>query len=137
MKKFSKGHHSSLNELNITPLLDLAFVLLVIFIIMTTASVQGAKVDLPKASATQSLAQPKTKVIAVSNDGHISLDAIPVSLSELDRKLRDAKAIQPDLPIIIKGDRATQYQRIMDVLDLCGRVGISSVGLAAQRTVGS
>ncbi len=125
------------DDINITPMLDLAYVLLVIFIIMTTASVQGAKVDLPKASATQSLAQPKTAVIAVSNEGQISLDAIPVSLSELDRKLRDRKAVQPDLPIIIKGDRATQYQKVMDVLDLCGRVGISSVGLAAQRVVGS
>ena len=125
------------DDINITPMLVLAYVLLVIFIIMTTASVQGAKVDLPKASATQSLAQPKTAVIAVSSDGLISLDAIPVSLSELDRKLRDRKAIQPDLPIIIKGDQATQYQKIMTVLDLCGHVGITSVGLAAQRVAGS
>jgi biopolymer transport protein ExbD len=125
------------DDINITPMLDLAYVLLVIFIIMTTASVQGAKVDLPKASATQSLAQPKTAVIAVSNEGQLSLDAIPVSLAELDRKLRDRKAIQPDVPIIIKGDRATQYQKIMDVLDLCGHIGISSVGLAAQHVVGS
>jgi biopolymer transport protein ExbD len=99
--------------------------------------VQGAKVDLPKASATQSLAQPKTKVISVSNEGQVFLDAIPVSLGELERKLRDEKAVQPDLPIIIKGDRATQYEKIMGVLDLCGRVGITSVGLAAQRVVGS
>jgi biopolymer transport protein ExbD len=125
------------DDINITPMLDLAYVLLVIFIIMTTASVQGAKVDLPKASATQSLAQPKTKVISVSNEGQVFLDAIPVSLGELERKLRDEKAVQPDLPIIIKGDRATQYEKIMGVLDLCGRVGITSVGLAAQRVVGS
>ena len=125
------------DDINITPMLDLAYVLLVIFIIMTTASVQGAKVDLPKASATQSLAQPKTKVISVSNEGQVFLDAIPVSLGELERKLRDQKAVQPDLPIIIKGDRATQYEKIMGVLDLCGRVGITSVGLAAQRVVGS
>jgi biopolymer transport protein ExbD len=125
------------DEINITPMLDLAYVLLVIFIIMTTASVQGAKVDLPKASATQSLAQPKTKLISVSTDGQFFLDAIPVSLPELESKLRDAKAITPDLPIIIKGDRAVQYEKVMAVLDLCSKVGISSVGLAAQRTVGS
>src|ERR1700733_6035954 len=101
------GDKDVYDEINITPMLDLAYVLLVIFIIMTTASVQGAKVDLPKASATQSLAQPKTKVISVSNEGQVFLDAIPVSLGELERKLRDQKAVQPDLPIIIKGDRAT------------------------------
>jgi biopolymer transport protein ExbD len=125
------------DDINITPMLDLAYVLLIIFIIMTTASVQGAKVDLPKASATQSLAQPKTAVISVSAEGQVFLDAIPVSLSELESKLRDAKAVTPDLPVIIKGDRATQYEKIMSVLDLCGHVGISSVGLAAQHVVGS
>ena len=125
------------DDINITPMLDLAYVLLVIFIIMTTAAVQGVKVDLPKASAAQSLSQPKTKVISVATDGQIFLDAVPVSLPELERKLRDAKAITPDLPVILKGDRAVQYEKIMAVLDLCGRVGISSIGLASQRIVGS
>jgi biopolymer transport protein ExbD len=125
------------DDINITPMLDLAYVLLVIFIIMTTASVAGVKVDLPKASAAQSLAVPKTKVISVSNQGQVFLDAVPVSMPELERKLRDAKAITPDLPVILKGDRAVQYERIMAVLDLCGHVGISSIGLASQRIVGS
>ena len=125
------------DEINITPMLDLAYVLLVIFIIMTTAAVQGVKVDLPKASAAQNLAQPKTKVIALTNQGQILLDAVPVSLPELERKLRDLKAITPDLPVILKGDRAVQYDRIMIVLDLCSRIGISSIGLASTRVPGS
>jgi biopolymer transport protein ExbD len=132
-----KSEDKPYDDINITPMLDLAYVLLVIFIIMTTASVQGAKVDLPKASATQSLAQPKTKVISVSSEGQLTLDAIPVSLAELEQKLRDLKSITPDLPVVIKGDRAVQYEKVMAVLDLCGKVGISSVGLAAQRIVGS
>lgn len=125
------------DDINITPMLDLAYVLLVIFIIMTTASVQGAKVDLPKASATVNLAQPKTAVIAVATDGGIFLNAIPVSMGELQSKLRDMKAITPDLPVVIKGDAAVQYQRVMSVLDLCSQLGISSVGLAAQHVNGS
>src|SRR6202034_3881620 len=125
------------DEINITPMLDLAYVLLVIFIIMTTAAVQGAKVDLPKGIAPQSLAQPKTKLISVSNEGQVFLDAIPVSLPELETRLRDAKAITPDLPIIIKGDRAVQYEKVTAVLDLCSKVGISSVGLAYQHVPGS
>jgi len=125
------------DDINITPMLDLAYVLVVIFIIMTTASVQGVKVDLPKGSSTVSLAVPKTKVIAVANDGQVFIDAIPVSLAELEAKLRDAKAVTPDLPIVLKGDRGVQYEKIMNVLDLCGHVGITSIGLAAQRTPGS
>ncbi len=125
------------DDINITPMLDLAYVLLVIFIIMTTASVQGVKVDLPHGSSTQSLAVPKTKVISVSNSGQIFMDAIPVSVGELEGKLRDAMAITPDLPVVLKGDRAVQYEKIMTVLDICGRVGIKSIGLASQHIAGS
>ncbi len=125
------------DDINITPMLDLAYVLVVIFIIMTTASVQGVKVDLPKGSSVVSLAVPKTKVIAVNSAGQVSIDAIPVSLAELEAKLRDAKATNPELPIILKGDRQSQYEKIMNVLDVCGHVGITSLGLAAQRTPGS
>jgi biopolymer transport protein ExbD len=125
------------DDINITPMLDLAYVLLVIFIIMTTASVQGMKVDLPSGSSVVSLAVPKTKVISINSAGQIFIDAIPVSLAELEAKLRDAKATTPDLPIVIKGDRQAQYEKIMNVLDVCGRVGITSLGLAAQRTPGA
>jgi biopolymer transport protein ExbD len=125
------------DDINITPMLDLAYVLLVIFIIMTTAAVQGIKVDLPMASSAQNLAQPKTKVIAVANDGQLSLDAVPVSLSELERLLRTGLAGDPKLPVILKGDRAVQYERIMAVLDLCTKIGISTIGLASQRANGS
>ncbi len=125
------------DDINITPMLDLAYVLVVIFIIMTTASVQGVKVDLPKGSSTVSLAVPKTKVISVANSGQVFIDAIPVSLAELGARLRDAKAITPDLPIVLKGDRGVQYEKIMNVLDLCGQVGITSIGLAAQRSAGN
>jgi len=71
------------DEINITPMLDLAYVLLVIFIIMTTASVQGIKVNLPKASDTPSLAKPKTKAITISDTGQVYLDTYPVTLDEL------------------------------------------------------
>jgi len=125
------------DDINITPMLDLAYVLLVIFIIMTTASVQGMKVDLPSGSSVVSLAVPKTKVISINSSGQIFIDAIPVSLAELEAKLRDAKATTTDLPIVIKGDRQAQYEKIMNVLDVCGRVGITSLGLAAQRTPGA
>lgn len=124
------------DDINITPMLDLAYVLMVIFIIMTTASVQGMKVDLPRASSATSLAVPKTKIISVSENGTISLDAVPMSLQELEQRLRDLRASQPDLPIVLRGDRAVQYEKVMAVLDIAARVGVQSIGLAAQRVVG-
>jgi biopolymer transport protein ExbD len=123
------------DEINITPMLDLAYVLLVIFIIMTTASVQGIKVTLPKASEAPALAKPKTKAISITADGTVYLDAYPVSLSELENLLRQYKARDPDLPVIIKADSTLQYQRVVDVLDLVGKLEITQLGLVTQRVV--
>ena len=121
------------DEINITPMLDLAYVLLVIFIIMTTAAVQGIKVDLPKASSTISLAKPKTKAITIDNKGDIFLDAYPVTLPDLESRLRTAKALDPDFPIVVKGDSVVQYQKVMDVLDLLRRLSLDHVGLVAGK----
>ncbi len=123
------------DDINITPMLDLAYVLLVIFIIMTTATVQGMKVNLPKASAAPSLAAQTTKAITVTNDGKIFLDTIPVSLAELEQRLVQQKSLTPQFPVVLRGDSQTQYQNVMDVLDLLGRLSITQVGLATKPLV--
>jgi biopolymer transport protein ExbD len=123
------------DDINITPMLDLAYVLLVIFIIMTTATVQGMKVNLPKASAAPSLASQTTKAITVTNEGRLFLDTIPVSLPELEQRLVQQKALTPEFPVVLRGDSQTQYQNVMDVLDLLGRLGITQVGLATKPLV--
>jgi biopolymer transport protein ExbD len=129
------GEKDVYDEINITPMLDLAYVLLVIFIIMTTATVQGIKVNLPKASAQPSLAENKTKAITISADGTVYLDTFPVTMTELENMLRQYKAANPNLPVIIKADAAIQYQRVVDVLDLLGRLEITQLGLVTQKIV--
>jgi biopolymer transport protein ExbD len=129
------GEKDVYDEINITPMLDLAYVLLVIFIIMTTATVQGIKVNLPKASAQPSLAENKTKAITISADGTIYLDTFPVTMQELENMLRQYKAANPSLPVIIKADSTIQYQRVVDVLDLLGRLDITQLGLVTQKIV--
>ena len=121
------------DDINITPMLDLAYVLLIIFIIMTTASVQGIKVDLPKASSSASLAKPKTKAITVADSGQVFLDAYPVTMDELESRLRTEKATNTEFPIVLKGDAAVQYQKVMDVLDLLRRLDLSQVGLVTGK----
>jgi len=127
------GDKDVYDDINITPMLDLAYVLMVIFIIMTTASVQGIKVNLPKASDTPSLAKPQTKAITITADGTMYLDTYPVSMPELESALRNAKAVNPNLPVIVKADSSIAYQRVVDVLDLLGRLDISQLGLVTQR----
>ena len=122
------------DDINITPMLDLAYVLLVIFILMCTASVQGMKVNLPQASqaAQAKLARPKTQAITVNNEGKYFLNTTPMSLQEITQQLTVAKAATPDLPVVIRGDTQTQYQAIMDVLTAVGNLGITQIGLATK-----
>jgi len=123
------------DDINVTPMLDLAYVLLVIFIIMTTASVQGIKVNLPKASASPSLAKPQTKAITIREDGQIFLDTYPVTMKELEDRLRQEKAVNPNFPVVIKGDAKVQYEKVVEILDLLGQLDITQLGLVTQRLV--
>ena len=123
------------DDINVTPMVDLYLVLLLIFIIMTTAGVQGVKVNLPKASAAASkkMDQPKIQAITVDNQGTIKLNATQVSsVAELEQKLAEVKSSTPDFPAVVRGDSQTQYQVIMDVLDVLGRLGVNQVGLATK-----
>ena len=123
------------DDINITPMLDVAYVLLLIFIIMTTATVQGIMVNLPKASSTPSLAKPQTKAVTIAQDGTIYLDTYPVTLQELESLLKQYKAVNPQLPVVVKADSQIAYQRVVDVLDIMGRLEISQLGLVTQRLV--
>lgn len=123
------------DEINITPMLDLAYVLLVIFIIMTTATVQGIMVNLPKASDKPSLAKSQTKAVTITGDGTIYLDTYPVTLDQLEATLRQYRAVNPELPVVVKGDSQVQYQTVVEVLDMLGRLDITQIGLVTQRLV--
>jgi biopolymer transport protein ExbD len=123
------------DEINITPLLDLAWTLLVVFIIAVTATIQGIKVNLPKATQTPSLQKPKTKAITVTAEGQIYLDAYPVTMDELEAHLRAYKAADPNFPVVIKGDEMVYYQRIIAVLDLLQQLEITQLGLVTQKLV--
>lgn len=127
------GGRKAYDDINITPMLDLAYVLLVIFILMATASVQGIKVNLPKASSAESLVQPKTIALTVNNQGQIFMDAYPVTIQDLETRLRNAKASNPDVPIVLKGDATAQYGKVTEVLDLCRRLDLDKVGLVTGK----
>jgi biopolymer transport protein ExbD len=133
MSEGAKEDNEPYDDINITPMLDLAYVLLIIFIIMTTASVQGIKVNLPKASNTPSLAKPKTKAVTITAEGQIYLDTYPVTMADLETRLSQMKAADPELPVVVKGDAAVQYQKVMEVLDLLGRLDITQLGLVTTK----
>lgn len=120
------------DDINITPMVDLYLVLLLIFIIMTTAGVQGIKVNLPKASKAPKIEGPKSQAITVNTENKVFLNTVPVTLTELESRLSALKARTPEFPVVVRGDNRTQYEGIMQVLDVLGRVGITQIGLATQ-----
>lgn len=123
------------DQINVTPLMDLAWVLLIVFIIMATAAVQGISVALPRASSAPSLSQSHTKAVTVTADGRIFLDTEPVTLSELEAQLEQLHAVDPELPVVVRGDAAARYQQVVQVLDVVRRLGIHNIGLATQSLV--
>lgn len=121
------------DEINVTPMLDLAYVLLVVFIILTTASVQGVRVNSPQTQTAGNLARPQTRAVTVTADGALFLDAYPVTIEQLTRLLAQYKAGNPNLPVVIKGDAAAPYEKIVSVLAAVKKLDIAQVGLVTRR----
>ncbi len=132
-----KSDNEPYDDINITPMLDLAYVLLVTFIIMTTASVQGIKVDVPKTAAAESLAKAGTRAVTVTNAGDIYLDAYPVTPEELEQRMAQYKAANPALPVVFKGDSEAPYDKVMLVLETLKRLDITEIGLVTKRAQSS
>jgi biopolymer transport protein ExbD len=133
MKKCSKSAHHSLTELNITPLLDLAFVLLVIFIITTIPPVNDLDLKLP--SAAKRLKDPprKANYITVQADGKLYLNKQEVaSADDMVQTLVNLRMDDPDLNVIVRGDSQTKYKQIRAVLDVCQRANVPKVDLATE-----
>jgi biopolymer transport protein ExbD len=99
---------------------------------MTTASVQGVKVNLPKATKAPKMDAPKSQAITVNSESKFFLNTVPVTLAELESRLSHLKTTTPELPVVVRGDNRTQYESIMLVLDVLGRIGITQIGLATQ-----
>lgn len=133
MKKFSKGHHSSLNELNITPLLDLAFVMLVIFIITTPQLSNDLEMNLPSPKKTKAPSPPpKINRILVESSGRITLNEQLVEVASLKQALVSLKSHDPETSVVVKGAADVDYQKVITVLDVLQQADIVKVGLATE-----
>ncbi len=137
VKKTSRSHHNTLSELNITPLLDLVFVLLVIFIITTPQMMNNLEMNLPSGKPPPKTNQPKPKInnIAVNAKGQTFLNGEAVNIPELKGKLEQLKAGDPDLKVVVRGADQVDYQHMVNVLDVLRQLDITKVGLATEEAV--
>lgn len=132
LKKTTKRGHSTMTELNITPLLDLVFVLLVIFIITTPQLMNNLEINLPSKQPPKE--KPKTEPyrISVSADGLITLNGEFVTVPQLKEKLVTIKSYDPDPAVVLKGADQTEYQIMVSVLDTLRQLDINKLGLATE-----
>jgi biopolymer transport protein ExbD len=120
------------DTINVTPMLDLAYVLLVVFILMTTASIQGLTISMPKPSNKPATEHHEMKVVQVTAGGAVLINGVGVSLAELAAQLKAAQSRDPKMSVAIKGDGGTQYAKVIAVIDLCNGLGVN-MGLVTAR----
>jgi biopolymer transport protein ExbD len=133
LKKTTKRGHGTMHELNITPLLDLVFVLLVIFIITTPQMMNNLEMTLPSPKPPPpSQEKPRINKIAVEASGQITLNDQNVSVAELRTGLQSLKGSDPDLKVVVKGSDETDYQNMIAVLDVLRQLNITKIGLATE-----
>ena len=122
-----------MHELNITPLLDLVFVLLVIFIITTPQMMNNLEMTLPSGKPPPPTREkPKINKINVAANGQITLNEKNVTSAELKADLQVMKATDADLKVVVKGADEADYQNMVSVLDVLQQLDITKVGLATE-----
>jgi biopolymer transport protein ExbD len=137
LSKFSAGEEggsdSIMAEINITPLTDIFLVLLIIFMITTSAMVESAaKVNLPKASQTVQEARGLT--VSVTADNKIFVNQMQVDISQLESTLRDLLADDAKKLVILQGDQTVMLGEAVRVMDVAKRAGAQAISIAAQKT---
>ena len=133
MRRFSKRGHAAVSDINITPLLDLAWVLLVIFIITTTAMVQGIELKLPESTPHETDMESNTPTISVKKGGDIYMDEEKVKLGDLEKLIRDLKAAKGGkLPLVLRGDSGVEYKHVVAVIDILQWIPVEDLAIATK-----
>ena len=135
LKKTTRRGHGTMAELNITPLLDLVFVLLVIFIITTPQLNNSVEINLPSGKAPPAkpdAPKPKINRIFVDEKGQPFLNEVAYSLPGLREQLRRMKAADSGLSVVVEGSDEVDYQNVINVLDIIQQLDIAKLGLATE-----
>ncbi len=120
------------DTINVTPMLDLAYVLLVVFILMTTASVQGLPISLPKPSATPAVENNPVHVLRIDPDGGARLNGVPKADGLVLQELQSIRTQNARSTIVIQGDGKARFGRVVAMIDLCNQAGVA-MSLATAR----
>ncbi|HEY3901276.1 MAG TPA: biopolymer transporter ExbD [Chthoniobacter sp.] len=134
MRRFSDRHSlHTLSELNVTPLLDLAFVLLIIFMITTPLMENSVDLVIPTSEAAKHSIDPDAvQTIAINKEGAISFNGAPTTITELESELTSLRETKPELAVVIRSHKELPVQKLIDVMDVVQRAKITKVGVVTN-----
>ena len=130
-----KTQHDEQPSLNLTPMIDVVFLLIIFFMVATSFAEmeRDIELELPEVAAAKALtAAPKQRVVSVRADGQIRLDGEDVTLAELTRRLSVAKSEYPELSVVIRGDASCAFQHIAASMAACKEAQISELGITVR-----
>ncbi len=136
MRRFSqRSHLVTLSDINITPLLDLAFVLLIIFVITTPLLEKSIELKLPHGGTTeQKLNKSDIRTVEISNTGVYALDKRKMQLPQIISQLAGESRSNPNLVVYIRADKECRYDLVAQILDGCQKYGITRYSLRTDPT---
>lgn len=134
MRRYSQRHNlSTLSEINITPLLDLAFVLLIIFMITTPLLENSMNLIIPSSGAANApIKTGQVQTISIDRRETIKINDKTVTTTELVARLTELKRANPEIAIVIRPDRELPVQKLVALMDALQRAQISKVGIATK-----
>jgi biopolymer transport protein ExbD len=134
MRRYSQRQNlSTLSEINITPLLDLAFVLLIIFMITTPLLENSVNLIIPSSSASNAPVKPgQVQTISIDRLEQIKINDKTVASADLVARLAELKKVNPEVAIVIRPDRDLPVQKLIALMDALQRAQINKVGIATK-----
>lgn len=127
-----RGGHSTMSDINVTPMVDIMLVLLIIFMVTAPLMTQGVEVDLPKETAQPISTDTEPLVISVRVDGKVFIEEKQVDLATLGDKVRGIREANPKLPVYVRGDKAADYGAVIKVMASLQRSGVDRIGLITE-----
>jgi len=136
MRLFSDHGEEERARIELIPMIDIMFFLLVVFIFISISLIKlnGVTLNLPKASTVPITQKPQVMNISIQKDGSIFVDKVAVSMEGLQDELEklQAQGVQDKEQIIVSGDRESRLQKLVDVMDLCNRLGFSKLSIRTE-----
>ena len=138
MRRFSqRSHLVTLSEINITPLLDLAFVLLIIFMITTPLMEKSSNLVLPTNKAAEGAVEPSlVETISIDKDAQVTINSAPVAPEAVEATLVALREAKPGLAVVIRAHKELSVQKLVELMDAIKRAGITKVGVVSTAPEG-